>query len=47
MLLTVKIERELRDAFVETCKEMDTTAAREVRQFIRNFLKKHGQRELF
>lgn len=36
--LVVRIEAELRDAFIEVCQEMDTTASREVRQFIRDFL---------
>ena len=36
--LVVRIEAELRDAFIEACQEMDTTASREVRQFIRDFL---------
>lgn len=36
--LVVRIEAGLRDAFIEACQEMDTTASREVRQFIRDFL---------
>lgn len=36
--LVVRIEAELRDAFIETCQAMDTTASREVRRFIRDFL---------
>ncbi|HRF62829.1 MAG TPA: hypothetical protein P5260_10630 [Candidatus Competibacter sp.] len=36
--LVVRIEEDLRDAFIETCQAMDTTASREVRRFIRDFL---------
>ncbi|HCK80308.1 MAG TPA: hypothetical protein PK880_11430 [Candidatus Competibacter sp.] len=36
--LVVRIEATLRDAFIEACQEMDTTASREVRRFIRDFL---------
>lgn len=36
--LVVRIEAPLRDAFIEACQEMDTTASREVRRFIRDFL---------
>ncbi|MDG4583439.1 MAG: hypothetical protein P9E67_05040 [Candidatus Competibacter sp.] len=41
--LVVRIEAGLRDAFIEACQEMDTTASREVRQFIRNFLARLGK----
>ncbi|MBK8508570.1 MAG: hypothetical protein IPL51_07900 [Candidatus Competibacteraceae bacterium] len=40
--LVVRIEAELRDAFIETCQAMDTTASREVRRFIRDFLARSG-----
>lgn len=36
--LVVRIEAGLRDAFIEACQEIDTTASREVRRFIRDFL---------
>lgn len=36
--LVVRIEANLRDAFIEACQAMDTTASREVRRFIRDFL---------
>ncbi len=41
--LVVRIEAGLRDAFIETCQDMDTTASREVRRFIRDFLKLSGK----
>ncbi|WP_425074025.1 hypothetical protein [Sagittula sp. S175] len=40
--LILRLDREDRDAFVALCKDMDTTASREVRRFIRDFLKRHG-----
>jgi hypothetical protein len=39
--LVVRINRDERDAFIDICDEMDTSAAREVRGFIRDFLEKH------
>lgn len=41
--LVVRIEVGLRDAFIEACQEMDTTASREVRRFIRDFLAISGK----
>ena len=41
--LVVRIEAGLRDAFIEACQNMDTTASREVRRFIRDFLAHSGQ----
>lgn len=40
--LVLRLDKDERDAFVELCKEMDTSAAREIRGFIRKFLKKNG-----
>lgn len=39
--LILRLGKEDRDAFVELCKELDTTAAREIRHFIRGFLKEN------
>lgn len=41
--LVVRIEAGLRDAFIEACQDIDTTASREVRRFIRDFLARSGQ----
>lgn len=41
--LVLRLDKEERDAFVELCKDMDTSAAREIRGFIRSFMKDHGQ----
>jgi len=44
--LVLRLDRELRDGFVDACKELDTSAAREVRKFIKRFLKKYKRGEL-
>lgn len=44
--LVVRIEAGLRDAFIEACQDMDTTASREVRQFVRDFLARLGKSDI-
>ncbi|MEO0881676.1 MAG: hypothetical protein AAFY34_02985 [Pseudomonadota bacterium] len=41
--LIIRISSDDRDAFVSLCEELDTSAAREVRGFIRDFLRKHAE----
>ncbi|WP_422785564.1 hypothetical protein [Roseibium algae] len=41
--LVIRINGEERDRFVELCDELDTSAAREIRGFIREFLTKNQQ----
>ncbi len=41
--LVLRLDREERDAFVKLCKELDTSAAREIRRFIRGFMKEHAE----
>jgi len=36
--LIIRISKEERGAFVDLCDELDTTAAREIRHFIRRFI---------
>jgi len=40
--LVLRLDKAERDAFVELCKDMDTSAAREIRGFIRKFMKENG-----
>lgn len=40
--LILRLNKDDRDAFIELCKEMDTSAAREIRGFIRKFIKKNS-----
>ena len=39
--LILRLDKDERDEFIKLCKKMDTSASREVRAFIRAFLKKH------
>lgn len=39
--LVIRLEKAERDAFVDLCASMDTTAAREIRHFMRKFVAKH------
>ncbi|MEQ8954184.1 MAG: hypothetical protein RLN96_09795 [Pseudomonadales bacterium] len=39
--LIIRINRLERDRFLDLCEESDTTAAREIRKFIRKFVKKN------
>lgn len=41
--LLIRINSAERDAFVALCEELDTSAAREVRRFIRTFLKERAE----
>jgi len=43
--LIIRIGKDDRDAFVRLCDELDTSAAREVRRFIRAFLAEHAADE--
>ena len=43
--LVIRLHREERDRFVELCDDLDTSAAREIRRFIKSFLKEHGSDE--
>ncbi|WP_281282113.1 hypothetical protein [Ruegeria sediminis] len=39
----MRLDKGERDAFVELCKQLDTSAAREIRRFIRGFMKEHSK----
>jgi hypothetical protein len=39
--LVLRLDKDERDAFVDLCKELDTSAAREIRRFIRGFMKEN------
>ncbi len=43
--LIVRINDQERAEFVKLCDELDTSAAREVRRFIRDFLTQHKDRD--
>ena len=44
--LVLRLQKETRDRFVDACQELDTTAAREVRRFIKRFLKRYENGEM-
>ena len=44
--LVLRLDKELRDRFVDACQELDTSAAREVRRFIKRFLRQYDKGEL-
>ena len=42
--LVIRLNRELRDRFVDLCEELDTSAARELRGFMKDFVRKHEEK---
>jgi len=36
--LLIRVNKEERDRFLEICEELDTSAAREIRRFMRGFI---------
>ncbi len=42
--LVLRLPKEERNAFVELCDDLDTSASREIRAFIRDFLERHDAR---
>ena len=43
--LVIRIEKAEREAFVTLCEELDTSAAREIRRFMRGFVASHADKE--
>ncbi|MEM6934545.1 MAG: hypothetical protein AAF526_13320 [Pseudomonadota bacterium] len=43
--LVIRLEREERDAFVSLCEDLDTSAAREIRHFMRRFVEKNREKD--
>ena len=43
--LLIRISSAERDEFIRLCEELDTSAARELRKFIRSFVKQHNGNE--
>lgn len=42
--LLIRINSQEKDDFVNLCEELDTSAAREVRRFIRKFMQEHQEK---
>ena len=43
--LVLRLQKDVRDRFIEACQDLDTTAAREVRRFVKKFLKRYDAGE--
>ena len=44
--LVLRLPKDVRDRFIDACQDVDTSAAREVRKFIKRFLKRYDRGEL-
>lgn len=44
---TVRVEPDLKDAFLQAAKSQDITASQLIRAFMRDYVKKCGQTDLF
>jgi hypothetical protein len=44
--LVLRLDRETRDRFKAACQDLDTSTAREVRKFIKRFLKRYDRGDL-
>lgn len=44
--LLIRLDVEMRDEFSAACEELDTTASREIRRFIKKFLSSYDKGEL-
>ena len=42
--LVIRLHKEERDQFIALCDTLDTSAAREIRLFMKGFVKKHAPR---
>ncbi|MBJ8484814.1 MULTISPECIES: hypothetical protein [Acinetobacter] len=45
--LPVRVEQDLKENFIAACKSQDSTASQELRKFMREYVKKYNQLELF
>lgn len=46
-VLQIRLPQIEKDQFVKICSDIDSSASRELRLFIRGFIKKHNQSSLF
>ena len=46
-LFSAKVDEQLLQSFKRSCEGQDTTASQAVRAFMREYVKKHGQGDLF
>ncbi len=43
--LVLRVNKDERDLFVELCDELDTSASREIRRFMKEFIAEHEEKE--
>ena len=43
--LVLRLDRDMRDQFIEVCQELDTSAAREVRRFVKRYIRRYEKGE--
>ena len=44
--LVIRLDKDLRDQFVDACQQLDTSASRELRRFMKRFLVRYKNGEL-
>ena len=44
--LVIRLDKDLRDQFVDACQHLDTSASRELRRFMKKFLVRYQNGEL-
>ena len=44
--LVIRLDKDLRDQFVDACQQLDTSASRELRRFMKKFLVRYKNGEL-
>ncbi|MFC7290097.1 hypothetical protein [Hirschia litorea] len=44
--LVLRVNKDERDLFVELCDDLDTSASREIRRFMKEFIAEHTEEEI-
>ena len=45
--LLIKLDKDLKESFQQVCKMQDTDISKEIRAFMREYVRKNGQADLF
>jgi len=43
----IRVDKDLKDHFISVCKTNESTAAQELRKFMKDYIKKNNQQDLF
>jgi hypothetical protein len=43
----IRVDKDLKDHFISVCKDNESTAAQELRKFMKDYIKKNNQQDLF